>query len=345
MNHAERCERIAEILISDPEAMMMLFHKNRVRPKEKEKCKGCGRRFTPYRRGQKWCSHDCRELGWKVERLRERGLLDRKCSECGGEIPVTFPVDSVVCSQGCRYSRRRKAVNRRYQERKKEGRPPGGVVLCQRKPWNGPPRKCEICGGDIGEYSPANTKMCSDACRRKKNLERSRARSRELGEAQRKKNLTRRCVECGGRMPLDSPSRKKVCSDDCRRERRKAAHRRHNKKISDRMRSQREPRECVVCGGLIPVTETLKRIVCSVECRDERKRRQVRDRRKREERVGWVPVSRVCRECGESFVPSHHSSALCGDSCRRKRINRTVRECRRKKISNQGTSEQPEIRK
>ena len=142
----------------------------------------------------------------KAKRLAENGgevIRKKVCPCCGEEFKPTSN-RQVFCSKNCRYVY--------AQNEKKVGR--NGHVLIQ--------KNCMVCGK---LFTPAHSRqtICSDECRRKHHAEvtldayhKKQAATRNGGHPY----PERVCEVCGKRFWPDSPSAK-VCSEDCRKEKKR----------------------------------------------------------------------------------------------------------------------------
>ncbi|MER7331681.1 MULTISPECIES: HNH endonuclease [unclassified Micromonospora] len=86
--------------------------------------------------------------------------------------------------------------------------------------------------------------------------------------------------------------KKRLCSDDCRRQKKNAVR-----------RAERFTIQCVVCHASVETADGQQRY-CSVDCRRIR-RRHPRD-------------ARVCGPCGSPFWPNTSQQIYCGRVCRRR---------------------------
>ena len=170
---------------------------------------------------------------------------------------------------------------------------------------------------------------CSDECTREARVDR-RAMSRYLSRP------VVPCVVCGKSITRYNGNGN-LCSDECRKKRRRLQ---DEERVKKRRLSRQRKRECEECKKVFISTDW-RVVTCSLECRRLRKNRlqvkkfhsdpQVKKRKLLKERQnrGLVQIEKRCSECQRVFFTWNSHYKTCGEECRRERRIRRRREERR----------------
>lgn len=104
-------------------------------------CKVCGKRFTPYRTFQVYCSDKCRnEVLGRTRQYKRTNVVTKKCQHCGKEFETNMK-HKLYCCNDCYIAERAN-----YYE-----------------PVKSRKVKCEICGEEF-ETTHGAKKYCSHDC-------------------------------------------------------------------------------------------------------------------------------------------------------------------------------------
>lgn len=156
----------------------------------KLECPVCHKEFTPIRVGQTRCSAAC-NYRWH-NNLRKVQPTERTCEFCGEKFSVIG--FRKFCSKYC-YNRNHHLKAHPPKERVKKVKEPKPIKLCV------------VCGGVVPR---GRVRFCSDKCYRKSNKDKwNKKRNRRPKEV-------KNCINCG--KEIESPHRKKYCSDKCTQE-------------------------------------------------------------------------------------------------------------------------------
>lgn len=141
---------------------------------------------------------------------------------------------------------------------------------------------CEVCGKDMWPCR-SDKKFCSDKCRQ---IDRVRVEAEATREALSKK----KCVTCGGPIPLDKRIDTLYCSEEC-----KPPH------------LLAETQFCDWCGSMFRPRKKGQR-TCSLSCRSKLLRRS----------EGCQSTEKECVVCGTAFTAKSPKQETCSRSCGQK---------------------------
>lgn len=130
------------------------------------------------------------------------------------------------------------------------------------------------------------------------------------------------CLICEKEYNAPSPQ-SRVCSEECKRESRKRAWTKHNKKTLSK-RERITHKDCVYCGKKFELKSVSQRY-CSEKCKWEAGVMKTP-----------LPKERKCKSCKKSFSPSVHNQVYCSKDCQykvwdNKRIEKLKNSPHRKK--------------
>ena len=73
-------------------------------------CKGCGKRFHPKDRRQKYCVESCREAYYERHYFTKT-TVSKTCPNCGTMFSTTMPKKQSYCNEDCREDARKKRAD------------------------------------------------------------------------------------------------------------------------------------------------------------------------------------------------------------------------------------------